>query len=204
MSAEDLTRAVLTQDGRVLIEQPDGSYLPSEPRTDWARVRALSDEELEAAAASDPDALPLDEAFWREARVVRPLAVRKKQTALRIDEDVLAWFRAQGRGYQARMNAVLRAYVGARRRESKIGRSSAPFGFVRSSGRSGVPTPRVRSAVRPARVRLDSRRQRLRPQSSPRNLAPAAELASARAERPFAAHDPPKIRRKQKRQLTRL
>jgi uncharacterized protein (DUF4415 family) len=119
MNAEDLTRAVLTQDGRVLIEQPDGSYLPSEPRTDWARVRALGDEAVEAAAASDPDAPPLDEAFWRDAHVVRPLAVRKKQTALRIDEDVLAWFRAQGRSYQARMNAVLRAYVEARRREGK-------------------------------------------------------------------------------------
>jgi uncharacterized protein (DUF4415 family) len=119
MSTEDLTRAVVTQDGRVLIEQPDGSYRSPRSRTDWARVRALSDEEVETAAASDPDAAPLEEAFWREARVVQPVAVRKTQTALRIDEDVLAWFRAQGRGYRARMNAVLRAYVEARRREAK-------------------------------------------------------------------------------------
>ena len=119
MSAEDLTGAVLTQDGRVLIEQPDGSYRPSERRTDWGRVRALSDDEIEAAAASDPDAPPLDEAFWREARVVLPRPASKKHTGLRIDEDVLAWFRVQGRGYQARMNAVLRAYVEARRRQTK-------------------------------------------------------------------------------------
>ena len=96
MSAENLTRAVLTQDGRVLIEQPDGSYRPAESRTDWDRIRAMPDEEIDAAAAADPAAPPLDEAFWREARVVFPRPVRKKHTGLRIDEDVLAWFRAQG------------------------------------------------------------------------------------------------------------
>jgi hypothetical protein len=68
MSAENLTRAVLTQDPRVLIEQPDGSYHAAESRTDWDRVRAITDEETEAAAASDPDdAPPLDEAFRHEA-----------------------------------------------------------------------------------------------------------------------------------------
>jgi uncharacterized protein (DUF4415 family) len=116
MSRENLTRAVLTQDGRVLIEQADGSYRPAQSRTDWNRVRAMTDEEIEAAAASDPDAPPLDEAFWQEARVVFPGPIRKKHTGLRIDEDVLAWFRAQGPGYQTRMNAVLRAYVQAQKR----------------------------------------------------------------------------------------
>jgi hypothetical protein len=89
MSAESLTLAVLTQDGRVLLEQSNGSYRPAESRTDWDRVRAMSEEEIEAAAAGDPDAPPLDEAFWREPRVVYPPPVRKKHTGLRIDEDVL-------------------------------------------------------------------------------------------------------------------
>jgi uncharacterized protein (DUF4415 family) len=40
---------------------------------------------------------------------------RKQQITLRIDEDVLAWFRAQGPGYQTQINALLRAYVKARR-----------------------------------------------------------------------------------------
>jgi uncharacterized protein (DUF4415 family) len=116
MSAEEPTRAVLTQDGRVLIEQRDGSYRPVASRADWDRVRAMSDEEVEAAAAGDPDAPPLDRAFWQEARVVFPRPVRKKHTGLRIDEDVLAWFRAHGPGYQTRINAVLRAYVEAQKR----------------------------------------------------------------------------------------
>jgi uncharacterized protein (DUF4415 family) len=119
MSAESLTRAVLTRDGRVLIEQPDGSYRPAEGRTDWDRVRAMSDAEIEAAAASDSDAAALDEAFWRTARVTFPPAAPKKHIGLRIDEDVLAWFRAQGPGYQTRMNAVLRAYVETRKREGR-------------------------------------------------------------------------------------
>jgi uncharacterized protein (DUF4415 family) len=116
MNREEPIRAVLTQDGRVLIEQPDGSYRAAASRTDWDRVRAMSDEEIEAAAAGDPDAPPLDEAFWQEARVVFPRPVRKKHTGLRIDQDVLAWFRAHGPGYQTRMNAVLRAYVEAQKR----------------------------------------------------------------------------------------
>ena len=119
MSAEDLTRAVPTRDRRGLIEQPDGSYRTPESQTDWERVRAMTEAEVEAAAAFDPDALPLDEAFWREARVVFPRQVRKRHTGLRIDEDVLAWFRAEGPGYQTRMNAVLRAYVEARKRAGR-------------------------------------------------------------------------------------
>jgi uncharacterized protein (DUF4415 family) len=116
MSSDGLTRAVLTQDGRVLIEQPDGSFRPARGRTDWDRVRAMTEKEIEAAAASDPDAPLLDEEFWRHARVVMPRPVRKKHTGLRIDEDVLEWFRSQGRGYMTRMNAVLRAYMEAHRR----------------------------------------------------------------------------------------
>jgi uncharacterized protein (DUF4415 family) len=64
-----------------------------------------------------PDApeLELDAAFWRRARVVVPPG--KKSVHLRVDADVLAWFKAQGRGYLTRMNAVLRSYMEAQRRD---------------------------------------------------------------------------------------
>jgi uncharacterized protein (DUF4415 family) len=64
-----------------------------------------------------PDApeLELDEAFWRRARVVE--SPGKKSVHLRVDTDVLAWFKAQGRGHLTRMNAVLRSYMEAHRQD---------------------------------------------------------------------------------------
>jgi uncharacterized protein (DUF4415 family) len=50
---------------------------------------------------------------------VLPPPGRKKHTRRRLDEDVLAWFRAHGPGYQTHMNAVLRAYVEARKRAGR-------------------------------------------------------------------------------------
>ena len=74
-------------------------------------VDALTEDELDAAARSDPDNLPLDEEFLKHAKIITPPP--KKDIHMRVDEDVLAWFKKQGRGYQARVNAVLRAYVQA-------------------------------------------------------------------------------------------
>lgn len=69
-----------------------------------AKLAALRDEAIDTS-----EILELDEAFFRNARLVMPRG--KRQVALRIDADVLDWFRAGGKGYQSRMNAVLRAYV---------------------------------------------------------------------------------------------
>ena len=80
-------------------------------KTDWRRVDRTSEAELAAAAASDPDALPTDQAFWKDARLVMPEP--KVPVSLRLDRDVLDWFKAQGRGYQSRINAVLRAFMDA-------------------------------------------------------------------------------------------
>ena len=67
----------------------------------------MSDEEAHAAVLSDPDGKPTDDDFWRSAQVVMP---QPKQTVtMRLDSDLLAWFRRQ-RGYQTRINAILRAY----------------------------------------------------------------------------------------------
>ncbi|WP_245428227.1 BrnA antitoxin family protein [Roseiarcus fermentans] len=61
-----------------------------------------------------PEAEPLGEDFWKQARVVVPSG--KTSVHLRLDTDILDWFKAQGRGHLTRMNAVLRAYVDAHRR----------------------------------------------------------------------------------------
>ena len=78
-----------------------------ESKTDWAAAAAMTEAELEAAIASDPDeaGLAVD---WTSASVnlPRPKAVLN----MRIDQDVLDFFRREGRGYQTKINAVLRSY----------------------------------------------------------------------------------------------
>ena len=87
---ETLTRAVLTTDGRVLVEQPDGSYRPARGETDWSRVDRMSEAELAAAIAADRDDPANDPDFWERVRVVYP---KKERVTLRLDADLLAWFR---------------------------------------------------------------------------------------------------------------
>ncbi|MFP4671499.1 MAG: BrnA antitoxin family protein [Desulfohalobiaceae bacterium] len=78
-------------------------------RTDWHKVDSKSDQELIQDALSDPDNPPIDEDFLSKARQVHP-PKPKRQVTLRLDNDVLEWFRMQGKGYQTMINAVLRAY----------------------------------------------------------------------------------------------
>jgi len=87
-----------------------GKTSKHEPATDWDRLRAMTDDEIHTAALSDPDSRPTDEAFWKEARVVMPK--RKETVTIRLDADLLNWFRRE-RGYQTRINAILRAYMSA-------------------------------------------------------------------------------------------
>jgi uncharacterized protein (DUF4415 family) len=74
----------------------------------------MTESEIEAAAASDADAQSTDETFWANAEVVMPQP--KRAISLRVDSDVLEWFKSHGRGYQTRMNAVLRAYMEGQQR----------------------------------------------------------------------------------------
>ena len=80
--------------------------------TDWKRVDAMTEEELERAIAADPDADIVPD--WTKAKLVLPQ--RKQSVHLRVDPDVLDWFRRQGSGYLTRMNAVLRTYYEAQRK----------------------------------------------------------------------------------------
>ena len=79
-------------------------------KTDWARIDALTDEEIEAAMRDDPDWADLVDFDWSGAVLVVPKK-KKKAVSIRLDEDVIDFFKAQGDGYQTRMNAVLRHFM---------------------------------------------------------------------------------------------
>lgn len=86
----------------------------ADSKTDWQRIKGMPDTETTLAAEADADNLPLDDPFFETARRLHPstlLKEAKQQITLRIDAEVLEWFRASGSGYQSRMNAVLKAYV---------------------------------------------------------------------------------------------
>src|ERR1700682_3202344 len=78
-------------------------------KTDWARVDAMTDEEVEASIANDPDWADFKDIDWSDAGLVMP--TRKKATPIRVDEDVLDFFKEEGDGSQRRLNAVLRSYM---------------------------------------------------------------------------------------------
>ncbi len=86
-------------------------------KTDWEKVRALPDSEV-VFTEDAPSTSPED---WANAIAHKGLPVPpgKTQIALRVDDDVLAWFKAQGAGYQTRMNAVLRAFRDAHMRRTE-------------------------------------------------------------------------------------
>ena len=81
-------------------------------KSDLKRVDALRDADI------DYTEIPaLDKDFFRNARVVIPPG--KKQLTVRLDADVLAWLKGQGKGYQSRINAILRTYYEAHRDEAR-------------------------------------------------------------------------------------
>jgi len=79
-----------------------------ETRSNWAKAAALTNEEIEAQIAADPDeaGMVID---WDSATVEMPQP--KAVLNMRIDRDVLEYFRKMGKGYQTRINAVLRSYM---------------------------------------------------------------------------------------------
>lgn len=87
-------------------------------QTDWKRVDALTDQEIEASIRDDPDAASIgDEAWFERTQLVIPAHLKHLWVA--IDEDLMAWFRQQGEGWPAKINAALREHVEARRKGRK-------------------------------------------------------------------------------------
>ncbi|KAA3658160.1 MAG: hypothetical protein DWQ04_26005 [Chloroflexi bacterium] len=78
--------------------------------TDWDRLDAMQDQDIDLS--DTPEITP---EMFAQAVVQRGLKTRasKQQVTIRLDSDVLEWFRSQGRGYQTKINALLRAYMDA-------------------------------------------------------------------------------------------
>jgi uncharacterized protein (DUF4415 family) len=89
----------------------------SKSQTDWDRLASMTDDQIDLSDA--PELTP--EMFARAVvrRGLKP-APRKAQVTLRVDDDVLHWFKSQGRGYQTKINTLLRAYMEANQRRPPV------------------------------------------------------------------------------------
>ncbi|UYM16002.1 BrnA antitoxin family protein [Endozoicomonas euniceicola] len=74
--------------------------------TDWKRLEAMPDDEIDTS-----DIPELDDDFFDQAELHLPV---KKPVTIRLDSDVLEWFKGQGQGYQTHINSLLRKYMEAR------------------------------------------------------------------------------------------
>jgi uncharacterized protein (DUF4415 family) len=108
--------------------------------TDYARLDAMTDDDIARAVASDPTMAPLG-IDWDKASIVIPPG--KDIITLRLDRDILEWLRAQGKGYQTLINQVLRAFYDAqikRARREKIAVASQKAAAKRKA-KKAVPKP---------------------------------------------------------------
>jgi len=77
------------------------------------KLRGLTDQEIDASIAHDPDWG--EDWNWGEAVLIIP--PKKRAISIRVDEDVLQYFKQEGAGYQRRINAVLRSYMQQKRKK---------------------------------------------------------------------------------------
>lgn len=99
---------------RYTIEEIEAMIARGEDKTDWARVDAMTDEDIERAMRDDPDWKDHMDIDWSKARMVFP--DKKKPISIRLDPDIVDFFQATGKGYQTRINAVLRHFVDEQKR----------------------------------------------------------------------------------------
>ena len=97
---------------RYTVNQIKTKIARGEDRTNWRKANAITGEKLEASIKADVDDIR-EEPEW--AQTVMGVPAPKDHINIRIDHDVLEWFKANGRGYQTLMNNVLRAFVNSRR-----------------------------------------------------------------------------------------
>jgi uncharacterized protein (DUF4415 family) len=90
--------------------------LRAESRTDLAKVDAMTDEKLEQIIAADKDERDL-RSDWTRAKLVFPRA--KQSVHLRLEQEIVEYFKSQGKGHISRMQAVLKSYVDAHGPQAK-------------------------------------------------------------------------------------
>ena len=78
--------------------------LKTQSLTDWKRIDSMKDENIDLSEIPE-----LDDNFFKNAELVLPKP--KVVVTLRVDADVMEWFRTKGKGYQTMMNAVLKGWV---------------------------------------------------------------------------------------------
>jgi len=96
-------------------------------KSDLARIDRMTDDDIDYS-----DIPPLDDEFFARAKQVWPPV--KQQLTIRLDADVLEWLKSNGRGYQTRINRILRAAMGAqpRRRPASKALATAPRSRAKS------------------------------------------------------------------------
>jgi uncharacterized protein (DUF4415 family) len=90
----------------------NASNLKKPSETDWTRIDAMKDEEIDTS-----DLPPLDETFFTNAKLRMP--EKKVSVTVNVDEDVIEWFKAQGEEFQNRINAALRIYAEAHKEQRR-------------------------------------------------------------------------------------
>jgi uncharacterized protein (DUF4415 family) len=108
---------------------------PFRGHADLERLRSQTGNAIERLVPREYRHLPED--FWDDAVVVWP--VKKEPVSIRLDRDVLSWFRESGPQYQSRINAVLRSYVARVQEQRAVG---GPAAGRRRSARDGGKTAR--------------------------------------------------------------
>jgi len=119
------------------------SHKSQTDQTDWDRVDKLGDKDIDFSDNPEVTAEMFAKAVLREG--LKPV-VRKTQVTLRVDEDVLTWFKKQGKGYQTRINSLLKAYKEAHQNDSSE--------YIDWPDAEAVVLPRLKPSTRKISIRL--------------------------------------------------
>lgn len=102
---EQITRTIITEDGKVMIEQPDGTFLPlGKGKTRFEELDAMQDSDIDFSELPE-----LDLAFVKVAS--SEVTAKQEQVTISIDSDLLEWLKKEGGVNHTRINSILRDYM---------------------------------------------------------------------------------------------